>query len=90
MPRLKQLRLRSDPEVQEIVDRFTYRSPSDEQKVALAEVHTKIVDLVTWLATYLPNSRDRAVALTGLEDVRMKINKAIVFSELEFDEDTSE
>jgi hypothetical protein len=57
--------------------RFQYRTPTEEQKEQLLDAHVSIMELVEFLLT-LPDSRDRALALTSLEDTRMRINKAIV------------
>lgn len=58
-------------------NRFQYRAPTQEQKYQLLNAHNNIMFLVDFLLT-LPDSRDRALALTSLEDTRMRINKAIV------------
>jgi hypothetical protein len=65
----------------EIHARFQYRAPNDAQKFKLQVAHEKIMDLVTFLTDEVPEGRDQAVALTSLEDTRMKINKAIVLGE---------
>lgn len=65
---------------EEILDRFNYHAPTDEQKALLGEVHGLVMGLAEFIVDRLPESRDRAVALTALEDVRMKINKAVIFS----------
>jgi hypothetical protein len=57
--------------------RFEYRAPTDHQKHQLNTAHQHIMGLVDFLLT-LPESRDRSLALTSLEDTRMRINKAIV------------
>jgi hypothetical protein len=57
--------------------RFQYRAPNEQQKFLLQVAHEHVMLLVDFLLT-LPDSRDRALALTSLEDTRMRINKAIV------------
>lgn len=64
-----------------ILDRFNYHAPTDKQHDLLDEAHRRIMACAEFLVDELPNSRDRAVALTSLEDTRMKINKAIIFSD---------
>lgn len=64
----------------EILDRFMYRRPSSGQEEAIAECRERIIGCAEFLIDEIPNSRDRAVALTALEDALMKMNKAIIFS----------
>lgn len=67
---------------EEILERFNYHAPTDAQKYLLAECHQKIMACAEFLVDRLPDGRDRAVALTSLEDTRMKMNKAIIFSDV--------
>lgn len=69
-----------EPSRSDILERFIYHAPTDAQKVLLAECHEKIMACAEFLVDKLPNGRDRALALTSLEDTRMKMNKAIIFS----------
>lgn len=64
-----------------ILERFNYHAPTDAQKVLLAECHAKIVDCAEFLVDRLPDGRDRAVALTSLEDAFLKCNNAITHSD---------
>lgn len=68
---------------QAILDRFVYHTPTDGQRVLLDEGFDLIMACAEFLVDRLPDGRDRAVALTSLEDTRMKMNKAIVFSEVD-------
>lgn len=67
------------PTREEIIERFTYHAPNDRQKAMFAEVHNRILDLALYVGLEISPSHDQSIALTALEDVRMKINKAIVF-----------
>lgn len=67
------------PSPEEIVERFTYHAPNERQRAMFQAVHERILDLALWVGAELEPSRDQSIALTALEDVRMKINKAIVF-----------
>lgn len=71
----------------EILARFNYRPPDAPQKLMLNEVDWRIKNLAALLVDYLPDSRDRALALTSLENLRMEMNKAIIHSDLELVED---
>jgi hypothetical protein len=64
----------------EILDRFNYHAPTPAQQALLTECHEKVMACAEFLVDRLPDGRDRAVALTSLEDTRMKMNKAIIFS----------
>ena len=66
----------------EIISRFIYHSPTPAQRALLDECHETIMACVEFLVNRLPNGRDRALALTSLEDTRMKMNKAIIFSDV--------
>lgn len=66
----------------EIIGRFVYRAPTEAQRKLLVEYHDLLMQQVEFLVDGLPDSRDRAVALSSLEDTRMKVNKAIVFSDI--------
>lgn len=66
---------------QAIRERFIYHAPTPAQRDKLNECHDTIMACVDFLLT-LPDGRDRAVALSSLEDTRMKMNKAVIFSDL--------
>lgn len=67
------------PSREEIVDRFTYHAPNWKQKEMLEQVHAKVLDLALYVGKMLEPGAEQEQALTALEDVRMKINKAIIF-----------
>lgn len=70
------------PSREEILGRFVYKAPTEAQKALLAEYHALTMACAEFLVDQVPDSRDRAVALTSLEETRMKVNKAIVFADL--------
>ena len=72
-----------DPNRDEILDRFRYRAPTAAQKLLLEEYHHLTMRCAEFLVDRVPNSRDRALALTSLEETRMKVNKAIVFADVQ-------
>jgi hypothetical protein len=66
------------PTDEELVNRFTYHRPPDQTRV---DAHTKVSDLTYALAhalvRLLPEGRNLSLALTHLEDVRMRGNAAL-------------
>lgn len=66
------------PTWDELHRRFTYRSPRDEQAVANHEmVSVETLRLAKILCQICPPGRNLSLALTALEDVRMRANAAI-------------
>lgn len=59
---------------------FEYRKPSDAGVESITKVREKCKELYDLLLT-LPESRERSVAITKLEEVSMWANKGIVFAE---------
>lgn len=66
---------------EEILGRFVYRAPTPFQKHLLEAAHLVVMAMATFLVDEVPDGRDRALALTSLEDTRMKMNKAIVMAD---------
>lgn len=58
---------------------FEYQKPSDEHVVKITEVREKCKELYDVLLS-LPESRERSLAITKLEEVSMWANKCIVFN----------
>lgn len=58
---------------------FDYQKPTDEHVAKISEVREACKKLHEVLQT-LPMSRERAVAITKLEEVSMWANKGIVFN----------
>ena len=57
---------------------FEYQAPTPEMVEQITLVRERCKQLYE-LLTLLPNSRERSVAITKLEEVSMWANKAIVF-----------
>lgn len=57
---------------------FEYQRPGEEQVKKIEEVRSKCKELYDLLLT-LPESRERSLAITKLEEVSMWANKGIVF-----------
>lgn len=51
--------------------------PTAEQKDLVAELRRVIVDLGALIEEQVPNGRNKSLALTALEDVQMRANRAI-------------
>lgn len=66
------------PSEAELENRFTYHPPQDDRT---REAHMMVQELTLMLAKRLcdlcPDGRNLALALTHLEDVRMRANAAI-------------
>lgn len=66
------------PTVDELRKRFFFRRPRDEQAVKDHEdVSEKTFQLAVELTGICPEGRNLSLALTALEDVRMRANAAI-------------
>lgn len=58
--------------------RFTYHPPmNDKQRQQHEEVSRRTLELSIWLNENLPEGRNLSIALTLLEDVRMRSNAAL-------------
>jgi hypothetical protein len=66
------------PTPEELSDRFRYHPPKDQETV---EKHKQVTELTLELAIKLtaicPDGRNLSLALTHLEDVRMRANAAL-------------
>lgn len=51
--------------------------PTDQQKLDVAKLRDLIVDLGTAIEDRVPNGRNKSLALTALEDVQMRANRAV-------------
>jgi len=61
----------------EIDRRFTYSKPDAERAVLHEQVTERTRNLAHWLNDVLPEGREKSLAITHLEDVRMRANQAI-------------
>jgi hypothetical protein len=68
----------SKPTMEELENRFIYHAPPHKQRI---DEHAKVsewcLDLAKWLTDLCPEGRNLALALTHLEDVRMRANAAL-------------
>lgn len=58
---------------------FEYQTPTEQHIAKITMVREKCKDLHELLLT-LPESRERSIAITKLEEVSMWANKSIVFN----------
>lgn len=55
----------------------TGQPPTDEQRAAVKAINEAVVLLAVVIEENTPNSRNKSLALTALEDVSMRANRAI-------------
>lgn len=65
----------------ELQKRFTYHPPKADQPQKYQEVRQFAKDLAEFLVEFCPESRERALALTKLEEAVMWANAAIARNE---------
>jgi hypothetical protein len=66
----------------QIMDRFRYHVPTDDQRDRLENFGQNLMILVDLFLFLCPEpTRERSIALTVLEEARMRCNQSIVFSD---------
>ena len=55
----------------------TGQPPTDEQRAAVRKLNNLVVELAVAIEELTPRSRNQSLALTALEDVSMRANRAI-------------
>jgi hypothetical protein len=55
----------------------TGKPPTTEQKNLVTDLREAIIAVATLIEANIPNNRNKALALTALEDVQMRANRAI-------------
>jgi len=61
----------------EIQRRFEYKPPSAAQREVYQEITEACIDLAMLIVTLTPGGREQSLAITALEEVRMRANQAI-------------
>lgn len=61
----------------DLINRFTYHAPGPEAIVKHAEIRGKALDFALWLEVTLPESREKSLCMTALEEVMYHANAAI-------------
>lgn len=62
---------------QRFITASTGTPPTDEQRAAVAAINELAVQLAVAIDEHTPHSRNQSLALTALEDVSMRANRAI-------------
>lgn len=65
----------------ELKKRFTYHSPKDDQPKRYEEIRYRAHSLAEYIVINTPDSRERSLALTKLEEAVMWANAAIARNE---------
>lgn len=61
----------------EIIRRFTYHAPGDEQRTKYERLRTEAAAFAFLIRELVPESREQALALTKLEEAVMHANSGI-------------
>jgi len=62
----------------ELVNRHAYHAPAREEIVQLHEaIRERTLELATWLNEVLPESREKSIALTNVDDAMLHANAAV-------------
>lgn len=61
----------------ELANRFSYHPPTHEQVLLYQEIRDRAFVLAKFLDTWLPDSREKSLAFTALDDVVMQANASI-------------
>lgn len=75
----------SSKDVELIDNNFTYHKPFGDQQVRYQELRTEALGLAEFICTRCPNSRERSLALTNLEQAIFWANASIARNEKESD-----
>jgi hypothetical protein len=68
-------------EVQELNKRFRYHAPKDNQPEKYAQIRAAALDFAVLINELCPDSREKAFAMTGLEEAVMWANASIARNE---------
>jgi hypothetical protein len=71
-------RIISDAEIER---RFNYHPPSTDQVERCSEITSRCIEMAKRIRDLTPAGREQSLALTALEDVRMRANQAIATGE---------
>lgn len=65
-----------------MIDPFKYIPPDPDKEPVFEEVSLVIATVYTTMEKYLPDSREKSLAITKLQEARMWANAAISFHEV--------
>jgi hypothetical protein len=68
-------------ETEDLVNRFTYHAPKGNQPDKYERIRSDAFDFATVIETLCPDSREKSLALTKLEEAVMWANAAIARNE---------
>ncbi len=71
----------NDEVAKDLEKRFTYHAPKADQPERYEFIRKQAKELALFIVTFCPNSRERSLALTHLDDVVMWANAAIARNE---------
>ena len=66
-----------DPSQQELDSRFTYHPPTHKKQAVYVEIRAKAKALAEYLMQNVPDGREKALALTKLEESVMWANAGV-------------
>lgn len=69
--------MRNERLAEQIETNFTYHSPKDDQQAKYVELRAKAKELAVMINELCPDSRDKSLAITKLEETVMWANAAI-------------
>ena len=69
------------PTMDELRNRFLCHAPDQDARYLHGEISDQCLLLADWLVRMLPEGRDLSLALTHLEDVRMRANAAVAMTQ---------
>jgi len=64
-----------------IINSFTYHAPRADQPERYQELRARVLELAQRIAQICPDSRERSIAVTKLEEAIMWASKAIACNE---------
>lgn len=71
----------TEEEVAKLENNFSYHEPKGDQQVRYAAIREECLQLASCISLLCPNSRERALALTKLEEVMFWANASIARNE---------
>lgn len=66
----------------ELKSRFTYYAPTEDQPVRYERIRNKAMSLAAYINEYCPDSREKSLAFTKLEEAIMWANASIAREEI--------
>lgn len=63
--------------IDELINRFAYHAPTPEKVERHSVVRSEVYDLADWFQVWLPDGREKSLAITKLEEAMFWANAAI-------------